>query len=132
MTRRNFICIDEEGYIRSFLHVKELESKECESTLFVAKNKSKIFNFTKWGFLQANNKDEDNIIENSRFIKPFFGIVSYKFFDLSILPKDMNMSLEEFCEKLGNCTIKEIGSKKYSKQDPEFEEITISDLSLPL
>lgn len=136
--RRNFLCYDKDGYIRSLLHINRPKPEICEATIYVAANQTKYVSSTKWVFLKVENEEENSIVENSLFIKPFFSIVESKYYPNTLLFPFIlyydNLSQIVFCRKFeeaGN-TVKEYHSRKYANGLPPVPEMKPKDLKLPL
>lgn len=135
--RRNFLCFDDNGYVRSILHINKLESS-CEATIYVAANATKSVQHAKWIILKAENEEENSIIENSLFIKPFFKLVELRYYpNITLFPFALYYdTLEEVfgCKRFQelNYTIKEYNSKKYKNGLPDVEEMSPKNLKLPL
>lgn len=137
--RRNFLCFDKNGYVRSLLHVNRNSSTEiCEATIYIAANKTKSPSYAKWILLKVENTEENSIVENSLFIKPFFSIVERKFYpNIELFPfqlyydvLDRILATKRF-EESGN-TVKEYNSRKYMNGIPPVEEMSPSQLKLSL
>ena len=136
--RRNFLCYDKNGYIRSILHVNRPSSDHCEATIYVAVNQTKTVSRVKWAFLKVENEEENNLVENSLFIKPFFSVVEANFYNgNSLFPFQLYydaLSQVQLCKKFeesGNI-VKEYNSRKYAHGLPPVHEINPKDLKLPL
>lgn len=136
--RRNFVCYDKNGYIRSILHINRPNQETCEATIYVAANQTKYLSHVKWVLLKVDNEKENSIVENSLFIKPFFSMVEVKFYNGDTLfPFQLYYdSLSQFilCKKFeeeGN-TVKEYNSKKYAYGLPPVPEMSPTQLKLPL
>ena len=136
--RRNFLCFDNEGYVRSILHVNKLENN-CEATIYVAANKTKYPYYAKWVLIKVENDEENSIVENSLFIKPFFQLVELKFYPrIQLFPSQLIyaddlervFSCKRFQEK--NYTIKEYYSRRYANGLPDVEEMSPKELTLEL
>lgn len=136
---RNFICYDRDGYVRSLLHVVEKENGIYKSTIYVAANRSRYNHKVQWAFLKVTNKEEDNIVENSLFIKPFFTLVKRQFYPNQDLIEEslFDSTVDEIvlCKRFEESmnTIKEYHSKKLDVEEiPNIQECTISQLKLSL
>ena len=136
--RRNFLCYDKNGYIRSILHINRPNPETCEATIYVAANQTKYLPHVKWVLLKVDNEKENSIVENSLFIKPFFSIVEVKYYNgTNLFPFQLyydSLSQSILCKKFeeeGN-TIKEYNSKKYAHGLPPVHEMSPTQLKLPL
>lgn len=136
--RRNFLCYDKDGYIRSILHINRPNQDICEATIYVAANRTKHLKQVKWVFLKVENEEENSIVENSLFIKPFFSIVEARYYPNIVLFPFMlyydSLSQVILCRKFeeaGN-TVKEYHSRKYANGLPPVSELNPKYLKLPL
>ena len=135
--RRNFLCFDDEGFVRSILHINKLEN-HCEATLYVAANRTKSPSKAKWVLLKVETEEENSIVENSLFIKPFFKMVERQFYpNIQLFPFALYYdSVDEIvsCKRFQECNYhtKEYNSKKYINGLPPVEEMSPKDLKLSL
>ena len=136
--RRNFLCFDDKGYVRSILHINKLENG-CEATIYVAANKTKIPSKAQWVLLKVENDEENAMVENSLFIKPFFQFVELKFYpSIQLFPNqliyaddlDRVISCKRFQES--HYIYREYNSRKYMNGLPPVEEMSPKELKLPL
>lgn len=138
--RRNFLCFDKDKYVRSILHINWIAEKElCEAILYVASNRVKSPSSAKWAMLDVENTDENFIVENSIYIKPFFLMVEKQFYPgITLFPSKFLYSDE--CSEIiffkkfeeSGATIREYNSKKYANGLPPVKEMRPSELKLSL
>lgn len=136
--RRNFLCFDNEGFVRSILHINKLEN-HCEATLYVAANRTKIPSNAQWVLLKVENDEENTIVENSLFIKPFFHLVELRYYpNIELFPSQLIYSDDTekviSCKRFQECNyhMREYNSRKYMNGLPPVEEMSPKDLKLPL
>lgn len=135
--RRTFLCFDNNDYVRSILHINKIDNI-VEATLYVAANKTKYPNNVKWVLLKVETEEENSIVENSLFIKPFFSIVERKYYqNVDLFPFQLYYDMLAqtiFCKKFeeNKYYIKEYNSKKYKNGLPDVDEMSPKELKLEL
>lgn len=135
--KRKFLCYDNNGYIRSLLHIEKIYS-HFKITLYVVTNKVINFKSAKWAFLQVNNSDEDFIVEHSLFIKPFALNVESNYYGEEIFyPHNLyENELEEIIMKRkfveAGYTIKEYKGKKFDDDTINISYCSPKELKLEL